>query len=62
MGPLPIERKQYKFLIVEINYFMKWVEAEPAETIIETKIIGFVWKNIICRFRIPNVIISDNGR
>ena len=62
MGPLPIERKQYKFLIVEINYFMKWVEAELVEIITETKITSFVWKNIICRFGIPNVIISDNGR
>ena len=34
MGPLPIGRKQYKFLIIIINYFTKWVEAEPTATII----------------------------
>ena len=33
MKPLPIGRKPYKFLIVTINYFIKWVEAEPIATI-----------------------------
>ena len=62
MGPFPIGRKQFKFLIVAINYFIKWVEVELATTITEAKITSFVWKTIVCRFRIPNVIISDNGR
>ena len=31
-------------------------------TITEARIWSFVWKNIICRFRIPRTIISDNGR
>ena len=62
MGPLPIGRKQFKFLIVTIDYFTKWVEAEPTATIAEAKITSFIWKNIVYRFRIPNIIISDNGR
>ena len=33
MKPLPIGRKQYKFLIVAIDYFTKRVEAEPITTI-----------------------------
>ena len=31
-------------------------------TITEAKITNFVWKNIICRFGIPNVIILNNGK
>ena len=62
MGPLPIGRKQYKFLIVAIDYFTKWVKAEPTTTITEAKITSFIWKNIICRFDIPNAIILDNGK
>ena len=62
MGPLPIGKKQYKFLIVEIDYFTKWVEAKPTVTITEAKVTSFVWKNIVCKFEIPNVIISDNGK
>ena len=62
MGPFPLGKKQLRFPIVTIDYFTKWVEAEPVTTITETRIISFVWKNIICRFGVPCVIISDNGR
>ena len=62
MRPLPIGRKRYKFLIVAIDYFIIWIEAEPTTTITKAKITSFVWKNIICRFDIPNVIISNNGK
>ena len=62
MDPLPLRKKQLKFLIFAIDYFTKWVEAEPVTTIIEAKITSFVWKNIICRFEVPCVIISDNGK
>ena len=30
--------------------------------IIKAKVTSFVWKNIICRFGVPRVIISDNGK
>ena len=62
MGPLLVEREQFRFLINLIDYFTKWVEAETAITITEAKITNFVWKNIVYRFAILNVIISNNGR
>ncbi|XP_065620879.1 uncharacterized protein LOC136063846 [Quercus suber] len=62
VGPLPLDKGQVKFLLVAIDYFTKWVEAEPLATITEAKIRSFVWKNIVCRFGIPMTIISDNGR
>ncbi len=62
MGLLPVGRRQLKFLVVGIDYFTKWVEAEPLATITENNIRGFVWKMIICRFGIPRAFISDNGR
>ena len=62
MGPLPLGKKQLKFLIVAIDYFTKWVEVEPVITITEAKVTSFVWKNIICKFGLPRVIISDNGK
>ena len=52
-GPLPRGKGQVKFLLVTIDYFTKWVEAEALSTITKAKIQSFVWKNIICRFRIP---------
>ena len=38
------------------------MEAEPLAVITEVKIQHFVWKNLICRFGIPRVIIFDNRR
>uniref|UniRef100_A0A2N9IUA0 Uncharacterized protein n=1 Tax=Fagus sylvatica TaxID=28930 RepID=A0A2N9IUA0_FAGSY len=62
MGPFPIGRRQLKFLVVAIDYFTKWVEAEPLATIIEKNIQNFVWKAVIYRFGIPRVLLSDNGK
>ena len=47
MGSFPLGKKQLKFLIIAIDYFIKWVEVELVTTITEAKIISFVWKNII---------------
>uniref|UniRef100_A0A2N9FUJ3 Integrase catalytic domain-containing protein n=1 Tax=Fagus sylvatica TaxID=28930 RepID=A0A2N9FUJ3_FAGSY len=49
-------------LVVAIDYFTKWVEAEPLATITERNIQNFVWKAVICRFGIPRVLVSDNGK
>ena len=62
LGPLPIGRGQCKFAIIGVDYFTKWAEAEPLATIAEQKVCNFIWWSIICRFRIPKALISDNGK
>ena len=62
IGPLLMARAQAKFAIVAIDYFTKWVEAEPLSTITEAKCTGFIWKNIIYRFGVPHSIVTDNGK
>ena len=62
MGPFPTIVRQLKFLVVCIDYFTKWMEAEALATITEKNIQSFVWRNIICRYGIPRVIVSDNGK
>lgn len=49
-------------MVVVIDYFTKWVEAESLATITGRNILRFVWRNIVCHFGIPHVIISDNGK
>ena len=62
MGPFLIGVRQLKFLVVDIDYFTKWVEVEALATITEKNIRSFVWRNIICRFGIPRILVSDNGK
>ena len=62
MGPFPTTVRQLKFLVVGIDYFTKWVEAEALATITEKNVWNFVWKNIIYRYGIPRVLVSDNGK
>ena len=49
-----------KFLVVRIDYFTKWVEAEPLEKITELNIKSFIWKNIFCHFGILKMLVLDN--
>ena len=62
LGPFPMGTRQMKFLVVGIDYFTKWVEAEPLAKITKQNVRSFVWKNIICRFGIPRMLVLDNGR
>ena len=62
MGPFPTAVQQLKFLVVGIDYFIKWVEAETLATITEKNVRSFIWRCIICRFGIPRVLVSDNGK
>ncbi|KAL0355344.1 UNVERIFIED_CONTAM: hypothetical protein Sradi_3981300 [Sesamum radiatum] len=62
VGPFPLATGQRKFLLVAIDYFTKWVEAEPLTCITEGEVMKFIWKNIVCHFGIPREIISDNSR
>ena len=62
MGPFLPGKKQIKFPIITIDYLTKWVEVELIAMITKAKIRSFVWKNMVCRFGIPNTIISNNGR
>ncbi|XP_073121274.1 uncharacterized protein [Henckelia pumila] len=62
VGPFPQARAQKKFLLVVVDYFSKWVEAEPLAKITEAEVMKFLWKNIVCRFGLPRKLVSDNGR
>ena len=62
MGPFPTVLRQLKFMIVDIDYFTKLVEVEALATITKKNVRGFVWRCIICRFGIPRVLVSDNGK
>ncbi|KAI5337465.1 hypothetical protein L3X38_016736 [Prunus dulcis] len=59
---MPQGKGQVKYAVVAVDYFTKWVEAEPLATITAARIEEFVWTHICCRFGVPYAIITDNGR
>nr|GEU95864.1 hypothetical protein [Tanacetum cinerariifolium] len=61
-GPFLEGQGKVKFLIVAIDYFTKWIEANPVAMITRRQVKKYIWDNIVCRFRLPGEIISDNGK
>ncbi|GJS20815.1 reverse transcriptase domain-containing protein [Tanacetum coccineum] len=51
-----------KFLIVDMDYFTKWIEAKAVATISGGQVKKFVWDNIVCRFGLLGEIVPDNER
>ena len=43
VSPFPIGRAQKKFILVTVDYFTKWVEAEALTNIIARQVHSFVW-------------------
>ncbi|XP_057754878.1 uncharacterized protein LOC130974141 [Arachis stenosperma] len=61
VGPFPTAPGQLRYLIVAIDYYTKWIKAEPLASITATQCRKFLWRQIITRFGIPEIVISDNG-
>ncbi|XP_023746717.1 uncharacterized protein LOC111894856 [Lactuca sativa] len=60
-GPFLEAPRKLKYMVVAVDYFTKWIEAEPLACISGRHMIKFVWKNIMTRFGTHKVLISDNG-
>ncbi|GJU49546.1 reverse transcriptase domain-containing protein [Tanacetum coccineum] len=61
-SPFPEGPGKVKFLIVAMDYFMKWIEAKAVATITDSQVKKFVWDNIVCRFGLPGEIVSNNDK
>ncbi|XP_074352114.1 uncharacterized protein LOC141691276 [Apium graveolens] len=48
--------------MVAIDYFTKWIEVKVLVKITTKQISQFFWENVICRFGIPRILVTDNGR
>jgi transposase-like protein len=60
LGPFPQAQGDYHYLYVTIDKFTKWVEVELVRTIPARSAIKFI-RGLVCRFGVPNRIITDNG-
>ena len=58
MGPFPFG---YSYILVEVDYVSKWVEAIPCKTNDHRVVLKFLKENVFSRFGVPKAIISDGG-
>lgn len=59
--PFALAPRQLRYLIVVVDYFTKWIEAEALANITATNVIKLFKKNILARFGVLQAIITDNG-
>ncbi|XP_072077949.1 uncharacterized protein [Arachis hypogaea] len=53
LGPFPPGPGQVKYLIVAIDYYTKWVEAEPLASISSANCQKFMWRQVVTRTSPP---------
>lgn len=51
----------WKYLIVEVDYFTKWIKAEPTKSITTKRMKDFIWRNIVTRFSIQESLVFYHG-
>jgi hypothetical protein len=52
--------ENYKYAMVRVEYFTKWIEANPLVNIATLWLKRFFWQSIICRFEVPGKMTIDN--
>ncbi len=60
-GPFPKDADGNQYLIVAVDPFSKWVEAEPIPSKHAWRTADFLWK-LVARWGKPLWIRSDNGK
>jgi hypothetical protein len=60
VGPLKRAPRGYTHLLIAVDKFTKWIEAQPIFMIKSEQAMEF-FLDIIRRFGVPNSIIMDNG-
>uniref|UniRef100_M1AP10 Integrase n=2 Tax=Solanum tuberosum TaxID=4113 RepID=M1AP10_SOLTU len=62
IGPIePPASHGHRFILVDIYYFTKRVEASPYKAVTKKVVADFVRNNIVCQFGIPESIITNNA-
>ncbi|GET60617.1 DDE-type integrase/transposase/recombinase [Rhizophagus irregularis DAOM 181602=DAOM 197198] len=61
VGPLPVTKRNNRYIVTAMDYFTKWPEAKALETADAKEIARFIYEDIICRHGCPKKILSDRG-
>ena len=52
---------RHEYILVAIDYFIKWVEATSYASLATAKVAKFIRSHIICQYGIPHELISNRG-
>ena len=62
IGPIePKASNGHRFILVAIDYFTKWVEAASYPNVTRNVIQKFIKRDLICRYGLPERIVTDNA-
>jgi hypothetical protein len=61
LGPIPISDMGNKWIIVGTDAFTKYAEVRAFPTDKQEDVVKFYVENIVCRFGVPKVLLSDRG-
>ncbi|MCI31167.1 putative protein NYNRIN-like, partial [Trifolium medium] len=61
LGSFPTASGQNMYLIVVVDYFTKWIDAEPLAKISAFNILRFFKRSVLARFGVPLDVVTDYG-
>jgi hypothetical protein len=60
MGPFRTAPGSYRFILVAVDKFTKWIEVRPVVKVTSEEVAKFM-QDVTHRFGVPNRIITDLG-
>ncbi|XP_035258821.1 protein NYNRIN-like [Anguilla anguilla] len=61
VGPLPAARGGYRYILIIIDTFTKWIEAFPIKSDTASATARVLWEQVYCRWGLPLSLESDRG-
>ena len=55
----PHSSKEMAYIMVATEYLTKWAEAKAVKTDMSVHVATFMYENVISRFRVPKILVSD---
>lgn len=62
VGPLPLTRRQNRFILVLVDLCTKWVVAVPVRNKSSQNVVKVIENEIIAQFGRPDLILTDNAK
>ena len=61
VGPLPRSSNDRRYVLTMMDRFSRWFEAVPLNDITAAEVAEKFYRNWICRFGAPDILVSDQG-